>query len=140
MAGGGRRAGRGGRPLHPAIISRSPRGSIRPQTGTTTLKLQWSAVASTPVAATSWSGNDVDAWQIPLQWSCLAEVEPVEDPPPAAGALLRESVTMPTPTLVNGRPDATWLPTFTQSTWAKNLQIVIGGHDRSRPAACRSSR
>jgi peptidoglycan hydrolase-like protein with peptidoglycan-binding domain len=131
MAGPGRRAGRG-RPLHATILSRAPHG--RPvAAGTTKIPLQWSATAVTTLATSSWVGDDVEQWQIPLEWSCLVELEPVEDTRPATDPYIqRVSETYPAPTLTNGRP-VIWEPSTTaRSDWGK-LQLVIAGHDRTRP-------
>jgi peptidoglycan hydrolase-like protein with peptidoglycan-binding domain len=132
MPGPGRRAGRG-RPLHATILSRAPHG--RPAgAGTTTVPLEWSGTVETTLATTSWVGNDVEQWQIPLEWSCVIELIPAEDPPPPDTPITqRVSEVYPTPTLTNGRPAAGWLPTTTTRQDWGTLQLIIAGHDRSRP-------
>ena len=100
---------------------------------TTKIPLQWSFTGTTIVSTSTWVGDDPERWQIPFEWSFVVEVEPVEDPPPATDPYIqRASVTMPAPTLVNGRPQQPWTPSVARSDWGR-LQLIINGHDRSRP-------
>lgn len=91
------------------------------------------ATLSVSVPTSTWVGDDEEQWQLPLQWSFIVDIEPVEDPPPATDRQLQQvSISMPAPTLVNGRPQQPWIPTVTRSDYG-HYQLIIGGHDRSRP-------
>lgn len=122
------------RPVRPVIRPTAAQrgGAPRHAAATTTLKLEWSFTATTVVETSTWVGDDPERWQIPLQWSFVVDVEPVEDPPPATDRKWqRVSITMPTPTLVNGRPQQPWVPTVTREDYG-TLQLIVGSHDRSR--------
>jgi hypothetical protein len=98
------------------------------------ISFEWSFDVTQVITTSTWVGNDVEQWQTPFEWSFVVELPPVEDPPAAPDPYIqRVSVTMPAPTLINGRPVQPWVPTtVARSNWG-TLQLVIGGHDRSRP-------
>jgi hypothetical protein len=123
------------RPVRPIIRPTAAQrgGSPRHASTTTTIPLQWSFATTAVMATSTWVGDDPEQWQIGFEWSFVVDLEPVEDPPPASYPYIqRNSITMPTPTMVGGRPQQPWTPSIASSDWGR-LQLIIAGHDRSRP-------
>lgn len=48
-------------------------------TGTTKLDLQWSYSVATTVTVATVTGDEQDAWTVPLEWSFLIDLEPADD-------------------------------------------------------------
>jgi peptidoglycan hydrolase-like protein with peptidoglycan-binding domain len=105
---------------------------IEPFTGSITVEHVLAAALTVSEPIASWSTDDVERTDLPLELFGILDVIPVEDPPPATDPYIQQvSVTMPVPTLVNGRPSG-WTGTIARSDWGR-LQLIVGGVDLSRP-------
>lgn len=48
-------------------------------TGTVQIPLEWSGTLTSTIPLTSVDTDDEDAWRIPLEWSCVLDIDPVDD-------------------------------------------------------------
>lgn len=65
------------RPVRPVYVR--PHGGVPHLSTTTSIPLQWSFTIVTTVSVSTVTTDDEDAWTVPLEWSFVMDVDPVDD-------------------------------------------------------------